>query len=114
MVNTAWAAVFKIRLEPITPVHVWSGEEVVVGLDARVANNRLEIVDLSTAIPQAVRGAPSDLLRQLESGQLLRYAKVVRTIPTRVSLNKRTAVRLLPEYIVPASSLKGYIRTAFL
>jgi CRISPR type III-A-associated RAMP protein Csm5 len=113
------ATSFNLRLQVLTPVHVWSGRELIVGVDlVRKEGNLYCAVDLERVPPElaeeiAKRMATSraeDIARVLSNyaGNLpCRYISVARYQPKR---NER--VKDISEQLIPGSTLKGYIRTA--
>ncbi len=111
------------RLELLTPVHVYSGESVPLGLAARVAGGWLELLDVECAVRLAGLGldelaalseAPAALVDRLwraarEGGGCLER------LPARTGgVQPRGEVRLLNPMLVPASSLKGLLHTALM
>jgi CRISPR-associated protein Csm5 len=104
-------------LRPVTPIHVWSGKKLLMGLDiVRRGADTLCVVDLNMIPPSIVNELASaraeDMPRILEkySAQLpcKLVVKAVEAIPLNVQVLE------LNQYIVPGSTLKGYIRTAIL
>mgnify|MGYP000707542224 CR=1 FL=1 len=129
---TVERARFTIRLEPVTPLTVWSGRDLMVGVDAVVREGKLYVIDLDELlktlelrevegyIPRITKAGPEAALKLLESlvrqalGRvgLDRVAKLAVDCVDTPSLSERVA-EINPS-IVPASGLKGYIRTAIL
>jgi CRISPR-associated protein Csm5 len=107
----------KVTLEPITPTHVWSGVEVVVGIDAVMEGGKLKLIDLDRTLSELPEYVIQLLdltnirstLTTLRGRGLLRYKAEV-PLATQVSDGDR--IRLLSPITVPGSTLKGYIRTA--
>lgn len=120
--------VLTTTLEPVTPIHVWGGGEVIVGVDALVHENELILIDLEDTL----RKAPEDLLKklntlltraepkkavagfleELKSRELISGLKIPIKTKSRVELNTR--IRTQHEYVVPGSELKGYLRTGII
>ncbi len=107
----------KVTLEPITPTHVWSGVEVVVGIDAVMEGGKLKLIDLDRTLSELPEYVIQSLdltnirstLTTLRGRGLLRYKAEV---PLATQVNEGDRVRLLSPTTVPGSTLKGYIRTA--
>ncbi|MEM4552533.1 MAG: hypothetical protein QXO52_06635, partial [Thermosphaera sp.] len=125
--NQAFQDLFKtttITLEPVTPIHVWSGRNAIVGVDALIQEQYFIVIDLEESLKTlpgksleelaSTFGRKDELanrLRQLYKEGLL----VAKKIPVRTPIQgSQTNVRLLHENLVPGSELKGYIRTAVL
>lgn len=107
---------YLVRLRPLTPVHVWSGGKLMVGLDIVKRQDRLCIVDigrLSQDLVEKILGAkPEDVYTIIENfadtlpcSEELGFSVVP---PRGIQVNE-----IAPSFI-PGSSLKGYIRTAIL
>lgn len=97
---------FRVRLEPITPTFVWSGERLVHKADYDVVNGKLVIVDINKAVLKA---------KKLEEAFREEFAREVQGV--KLVFPSSTApkeVLMVNQYLVPASSLKGLIRTAVL
>jgi CRISPR type III-A-associated RAMP protein Csm5 len=115
--DMAYSEALRVTLEPITPTHVWSGVEVVVGIDAVMEDGKLKLIDLDKTLSELPEYVIQSLdltnirstLMTLRGRGLLRYKAEV-PLATRVSDGDR--IRLLSPITVPGSTLKGYIRTA--
>jgi len=107
----------KLILHPITPIHVWSGQKLVVGID--IVKKHMEtlcIVD-EARIPQ-------ELINTLLTARVEDMPKIIESYSDRIpckqelkaviTLSPYVSVLELNPYIVPGSTLKGYIRTATL
>lgn len=121
---------FVVRLKPITPIHVWSGDDVVICLDAHIHENNLyvltpedlnklrgdEIVKILESSKDGSERMFNTILQSLiRSRQLKPIAEVKIKEHSYLSLcGKRERVRLMHNDIIPGSTLKGYIRTAIL
>lgn len=107
---------YKVTLRPLTPMHVWSGEEALLGFDAVYqASNKLCIVDYEALSPEVIEEVASKRVEEI--GQL--FQKLANKLPCKLVASARVApktgrVKLINRYIVPGSSMKGYIRTAIM
>lgn len=100
----------EVKLSPLTPVHVWSGDVLVVGYDIVVKDGDACIVDVDQLPTEVIEKVADDL------APLDRYAdkvKCSRVLKLRSDLSSKLVYDISPWY-VPASTLKGYIRTALL
>ncbi|MEM0040721.1 MAG: type III-A CRISPR-associated RAMP protein Csm5 [Thermoproteota archaeon] len=120
--------VFTIVLEPVTPVHVWGGREAVIGIDALVRGDELTLINFEEILEKAPedvlrrftillksarpKEAIASFLKELESRELLSGLRV--PIKTKPSIELNSRVKVLHEYIIPGSELKGYIRTGII
>lgn len=113
-----------VRLRPLTPIHVWSGQKLVVGFDlVRLKDNRICVVD-TDKIPNSVverlvkvdvKSIPGILAES--SSSLICKQIILSDIDLSsimASARENVMVQELDHYIVPGSTLKGYIRTAIL
>jgi CRISPR-associated protein Csm5 len=107
----------RLKLEVATPLHVWDGEPRVWGIDLVPIGNEACLLNLEKAdvsklgtIPTSVEGFERSARRWVETGTV----GCSKRIPTRAVLRSGEEVKLLPPQLVPASTLKGYIRTALL
>jgi CRISPR-associated protein Csm5 len=107
----------RLRLEVATPLHVWDGEPRVWGIDLVSIGNEACLLDLEKAdfaklgaVPTSAEGFERSARRWVETGAVA----CARRIPMRAALRSGEEVKLLPPQLVPASTLKGYIRTALL
>jgi len=108
---------FQTTLKPITVVHVWSGIDATVGIDAVYrSDGRLCIVDVEALPLEVVEKLASTSPANMQT--LL--ARLADKLPCRLVVEAETRlplgsqVKLIERTIVPGSSLKGYIRTALL
>jgi CRISPR-associated protein Csm5 len=107
-----------VTLRPLTPTHVWSGQRLIVGLDlVQLGVDRFCLVDAEKLPPDAIlemsRMRLEDIpkfLERLGSSLPCRQELRVGGEPPRVGAQ----VLELNKYVVPGSTLKGYIRTALL
>lgn len=110
---------YTVKLVPVTPIHVWAGANAVVGLDAFVRGENLYVLtakdleqlpaaDLEVAV--SARRPEEALPRAFEA--LLARGLIKPLARVKASVPPRAEIRLLHEYIVPGSTLKGYVRTA--
>ena len=97
---------FKVRLEPITPTFVWSGERLLHKADYDVVNGKLVIVDINKAVLKVKK------LEEAFGEEFAREVQGVKLIFPSSTAPKE--VLMINQYLVPASSLKGLIRTAVL
>uniref|UniRef100_A0A7C5YSX6 CRISPR type III A-associated protein Csm5 n=1 Tax=Ignisphaera aggregans TaxID=334771 RepID=A0A7C5YSX6_9CREN len=108
---------YDISLHPITYIHVWSGRRLNMGLDiVRKHTGTLCIVDETRISPNIVNEILKSriedvpkILEKYSDNIACKYELKTDFIPTLHS-----AILELNPYIVPGSSLKGYIRTAIL
>jgi len=107
----------RLTLHPITPIHVWSGRKLLAGLD--VISKDLEtlcIVDVDRLPPVVVE----EFLRIPVENIAKAIEKHIARIPCKQELKTTTTLppsaQLLElnSYIVPGSTLKGYIRTSII
>jgi len=112
-------------LSPVTPIHVWNGSELIVGLDAIVdmREKTLAVIDISRSMESlnqrdldsivnlAVKGRVEDAFKEIA-----RRAVYSATIPLKVVRLPASGqrVRALHSSIVPGSILKGYLRTSLI
>jgi len=97
---------FTITLEPISPIFVWSGERLVADADYKLVGNKLIIIDILKAMKKVSRledAFREEFARELYGQKLIFESK---TVPQ--------SILMINDYVVPASSLKGLIRTAIL
>jgi len=97
---------FTITLEPISPIFVWSGERLVADADYKLVGNKLIIIDILKAMKKVSRledAFSEEFARELYGQKLIFESK---TVPQ--------SILMINDYVVPASSLKGLIRTAIL
>ncbi len=111
---------YEITIRPLTPLHVGSGDEALLGLDALYRRDgRLCIVDYEAL--------PGDLASRLASKALQGLEALERelealadNLPCRIitvakaRLPRGSTIRLPATDVVPGSTVKGYIRTAIL
>jgi len=97
---------FTITLEPISPIFVWSGERLVADADYKLVGNKLIIIDILKAMKKVSRledAFREEFARELYGQKLIFESK---TVPQ--------SILMINDYVVPASSLKGLIRTTIL
>jgi len=113
-----------VQLEPVTPLHVSSNRESIIGIDAILEGNQVVFIDLENSIKDLdpnilerimnIESAKEKLYRLVEilrgEGKLKPLFKAV----AKAKLSNGARVRLMQKTIVPGSTLKGYIRTAIL
>ncbi|ABL78759.1 CRISPR-associated RAMP Csm5 family protein [Thermofilum pendens] len=107
-----------LKVEVVTPVHVWDGYERVYGLDVVAVDGQACVADFERLRPDALRGEPPAGLAEFAE-RVARWVRegalpCSRRVGMRAQPRVGDAVRLLPPTLVPASSLKGYLRTALL
>lgn len=111
---------FNVVLKPLTPLHSWSGSKLIVGFDVVRRGNRVCIVDLDHLPPRILEG-----LSKLRAEDIPKFIEEnAHAIPCRLVVGFGESIRAPPpnkceisdlnSYILPGSSLKGYIRTALL
>ena len=113
-----------LSLEPVTPIHVSSNRESVVGIDAILEGGYVIFIDLESSIKNLEPGALERILSMISSREgLYRVVESIRREGKLVPLFKAVAktrlssgasIRLMQRTIIPGSTLKGYIRTAIL
>jgi CRISPR type III-A-associated RAMP protein Csm5 len=99
---------FTVTLEPISPIFVWSGESLVANADYKLVGNKLIIIDIFKAVGKVSMledAFREEFAREL-CGQKLVFEIKSGTIPQ--------SILMINDYVVPASSLKGLMRTAIL
>ena len=108
---------FQATLKPITVVHVWSGIDATIGVDAVYrSDGRLCIVDVD-ALPLEV---VEELISTTPANMQALLARLADKLPCRLVVEAEarlplgSQIKLIEKTIVPGSSLKGYIRTALL
>ncbi|MDT7889291.1 MAG: type III-A CRISPR-associated RAMP protein Csm5 [Desulfurococcales archaeon] len=113
-----------LSLEPVTPLHVSSNRESIVGVDAILEGDQVVFIDLESSLidldPRVldkilnVAFSKEGFYRLTETlrreGRLTPLFKAV----AKTKLSNGARVRLMQRMIVPGSTLKGYIRTAIL
>lgn len=97
---------FRIEIEPLSPTFVWSGETLYKGADFDLVNGKILIVDPFKALGKVKN------LREIFKEQFVRTIKDFKLIFPSTSVPNQ--ILMINEYLVPASSLKGLIRTAIL
>ena len=107
----------RLALHPLTPIHVWSGRKLLIGLD--VISKRLEtlcIVDIDRLPPDIVERLSTvhtkDIARTI--GRHVAKIPCRQELKTTITLPPSAQLLELNQYIVPGSTLKGYIRTSIL
>ncbi len=113
-----------LLLEPVTPIHVSSNRESIVGIDAILEGNQVVFIDLESSLkdldPMVLEKISS--IASTKEG-LYRLAEILRRegrfallfkAVAKAKLSNGARVRLMQRTIVPGSTLKGYIRTAIL
>jgi CRISPR-associated protein Csm5 len=113
-----------LSLEPVTPLHVSSNRESIVGIDAILEGDQVVFIDLESSLKDLdpkvldkilnVAFSKEGFYRLTETltreGRLTPLFKAV----AKTKLSNGARVRLMQRMIVPGSTLKGYIRTAIL
>ncbi|AWS00435.1 hypothetical protein [Metallosphaera hakonensis] len=97
---------FRVELQPITPTFVWSGETLYKGADFDLVDDKIIIVDPFKALGKV------KTLREIFREQFVRTLHGFKLIFRSLILPDQ--ILMVNEYLVPASSLKGLIRTAIL
>lgn len=97
---------FIIEVEPLSPTFVWSGEILYKGADFDLVNGKILIVDPFKALRKVKN------LREIFKEQFVRTIKDFKLIFPSTSVPNQ--ILMINEYLIPASSLKGLIRTAIL
>ncbi|MGC9105431.1 MAG: CRISPR-associated protein Csm5 [Thermoprotei archaeon] len=100
---------FTIEVSPITPVFVWSGETLYRGADFELVGERLIVADPFKAMGKVK--ALSDVFRE-EFAREVRGFKLVFSTPSTSPAPDR--ILMINENLIPASTVKGLIRTAVL
>jgi len=113
-----------LSLEPVTPLHVSSNRESIVGIDVILEGDQAVFIDLESSLKDLdprvldkilnVAFSKEGFYRLTETlrreGRLTPLFKAV----AKTKLSNGARVRLMQRMIVPGSTLKGYIRTAIL
>ncbi|NAZ27471.1 MAG: type III-A CRISPR-associated RAMP protein Csm5 [Thermogladius sp.] len=106
----------ELILRPLTPLHVWSGRRLLMGLDVVRRGGNLCFVDIERLPPEMVNQLYSTPAEQIPR-VLEKYSA---QLPCRLEvkftgfLPPKAQILELNQYVVPGSTLKGYIRTAVL
>ena len=114
VLNNVVVKKLSIIVEPLTPIHVWSGDDAVTGIDLVYIDDKACVVDYEKIPQEVIAEALGIDINQLQN-VLLKYKE---RIPCRITAKvvsrpaPRARVKLVNKYIIPGSSLKGYIRTA--
>lgn len=117
------AAKHVITLEPITPVHVWSGKEATIGVDAFIYQGRLYLIDervfnlLEPRELETLTGLPPEKMTSTIIKLVTSKRNFDRVLGPGIEvpsgpLPQNARVRLMHKNLVPGSTLKGYLRTA--
>lgn len=100
-----------VSVKPISPVFVWSGETLYNNADYKIVNNnKIVIIDIMKLIENSIKleeGFKEENAREINGFKLIFDYK-----PEYYNLI-RQGILMINEQLVPASSLKGLIRTAF-
>lgn len=109
---------YTIKLEPLTPIHVWGGKDAIVGVDAFIKNNRLYVLD--EEVLRTLTWASLERILNLEPSNM--FTKLFEEISNRYDLKPlaevktqlypRSRIKILHKNVVPGSTLKGYIRSS--
>jgi len=104
-----------LTLIPLAPIHVWSGNDAVLGIDAVIRpDGKLCIVDLEQLTPDIAEAlaktSPQQLFQKIK--EYVEKLPCKNVVPVYTTLEENSRIKLLSSQIVPGSSLKGYIRTA--
>jgi len=116
-----------LSLEVVTPVHVWSGSEAIVGVDTVVYGGRVCFVDPQRYLEYVSRYRPdllkapevmlksiADIVREASSKGLSLCSKSIDVWLRGEEVRTGSRIRLNQPLGIPATTLKGYIRTALL
>lgn len=108
--------VLNFTLRPLTPLHVWSGRTLLMGLDVIRRGRNLCFVDIERLPPEIVHQLYSTPANQIPD-VLEKYSA---QLPCRLEVKStgflppKAQILELNQYVVPGSTLKGYIRTTVL
>ncbi|MGC8543219.1 MAG: hypothetical protein ACP5NQ_04710 [Vulcanisaeta sp.] len=120
---------FKTTLDPINPsrIFVWDGNYLVRDFDFIIQNNELLILNTDAIINELVRENPAKALKLPEDSIAKEFDRLVRSNRNKYvilsfniaqlgisNIGSISKVLSLNPYVVPASELKGFIRTAIL
>ena len=97
---------FGIEIEPLTPVFVWSGETLYSNADFRLVNGKIIVIDPYKALGKVKdlkEAFKEDFAREIQGVKLVFQSN---TLPN--------TILMINEYLIPASTVKGLIRTAIL
>jgi len=110
-----------IRLEVLTPVHVWSGESLTYGIDYCISDGELiylEPLKLLEKYPKKTFFCDTSEVLKREKPYIKNIAKIYGSVSHRPSELKRHIMITLQNNrtlrVIPPSTVKGLIRTAFL
>lgn len=108
---------YRVALKPLTPLHVWSGDEALLGFDAVYRAGKLCIIDLEALPEEVVKEVASRGVDARKIGQMMeRFAD---RLPCKLVASAKVApkagnIKLISKQIVPGSSVKGYMRMALM
>ncbi len=108
---------YSLKLTPLTPTHVWSGRSALVGVDAVQRGGELCVVDIGKVSAGALRNVLSSTTDITEVvNELARRGLCFKEIALDevTSIQPNSEVRLMSDELIPASTLKGYLRTAIM
>lgn len=105
-------------VKPLTPVHVWSGENLIMDLDMVIVGRDVCVIDLSSLDDETIEKIAKAELDEL--GDMLRRGIKEGWVRCRYRVSNRLQRNLMPgtqvkeisRQFIPGSELKGYIRTA--
>jgi len=114
---------FKVKLQPLTPIHVWSGNYLFEGIDAVAFNDQLFIIDYDKLMkglsPDEIQSFAEELKKKrslperfanLDKLKSLSFETVkIRGDPSSFKGKK---IYLNDKLLLPGSELKGFLRTA--
>lgn len=107
------------KLTILSPIHVWSGKELIVGIDlVKVSDNEYCIVDFERIPPDIVVSINRALAQGHEIENVIAsYAGKLpckHRIKAHYKPQSRERIKSIADYLVPGSTLKGYIRTSIM
>jgi CRISPR type III-A-associated RAMP protein Csm5 len=107
------------RLTILSPIHVWSGKELIVGIDlVKISDNKYCVVDFESIPPDIVLSINRALAQGHEIENVI--AGYADKLPCRQQVEahykpqSRERIKSIADYLVPGSTLKGYIRTSIM
>jgi len=109
--------IINLELKPVTPIHVWSGIDLVKDIDFVDLGDKVCIIDLDKLLQFIRIEDLVKLTKEKISHVIRKYAQQLRLckeILDKRSTETANALSQFNPYGVPGSSIKGYLRTALL
>jgi len=114
---------YKVSLEPLSSIHVWGGSEAIIGIDGLIERDEIKIIDFEKTFEKLNRDEVESFTklfmnrRYRDAYNLIRekivFKKILKNNTGRI-LRENDRIKMLPDPVIPGSSLKGYLRTVIL